>query len=511
MSITSWQGTMPNKAKEVAELQTRVSPLQDKHGFRQGQAFEAIIARLESLRDQIKDTEEYFYAQFNLPSGAQGLSELQKRLDEANSDIGFKSLSNVEDSKFDQLVSIGMAGVDLQRPVMLTFNQEPKSLEILSEPTIDNFIQFLEKQRFDKIEINNISTKTHRINRSSAGDRGLSKYIKKVASVEIDPAGKRVVSIELEQPLGQSWVKRLKHNYNAVLDTGISREEAIKIWLEREIKNPFLKHCVLEQYRLNIDKYDINSSPASVKGFLGEIRANAFLDYLCQCPGTSRPMGNIREIIKGRTAGEIPIDALFKGYGFQIKNYRILDGKVDFTTHNSKMSMTNFIIERVRPEAGIAKLLLQFYGSWAFNQPIEGVGGQEYQPIYNRFESKNLDSFFEGHIDNILRLSDEFQADVEEFAKPQLYYNTFFLISDKFVPSSVLLSAIIDNLKSAENNKYIEGRFDITPPTGGTPVWTPESWSTTEPLENLAARVKIGYSINLQIEKILETARNDIF
>jgi hypothetical protein len=71
------------------------------------------------------------------------------------------------------------------------------------------------------------------------------------------------------------------------------------------------------------------------------------------------------------------------------------------------MTMKNFIVERARPEPGIAQLLLEFFGSWQFNQPISS-SSKEYEYVYGRFSTADFSQFFSGHVDNILRLSDEF-------------------------------------------------------------------------------------------------------
>ena len=392
MSNSSWRGTMPNTASQVAELQTQVSALQVKHGFSNSDFFNSMINRLQSLRDQIKKTEDMFYSQFNLTSGSDGLLTLQQRLDQANQDHGFRSMSNIADSDFDQLVKAAMDKVDLQTPITLTFNQMPESLEALVDTPINALLKDLESMRAITVDLGNGVVKTSRMNKSSTGTRGFSKFVKEIGEVTINPISqKKKVTITLKEPMGHAWQKRLEKNYDLVLDTGVTREEVIRKWLEQNISNSLLKSCVMYQFEQNKNKYDLNASAASIKGFLGEVRTNAFLDYLCGGPGTSRPLGNLKEIINGRRGGEIPIDVLFKGYGFQVKNYRIIDGQVNFQPHSNKMGMGNFILERLRPEEGLKQLLLEFYGSWAFNQPIEN-SSEKYNQIYSRFESKNIEA-----------------------------------------------------------------------------------------------------------------------
>ena len=506
MGNSSWRGTMPNTAAQVAELQDKASVLQNKYGFYESNAFENIIMRLEVLKDAVEQNENAFFASFNISKGRAGMEELQRRLDIMNSDPGFRSMSNVADSEFDKLVALGLSGIDLSQPIQLTFQEEPEALNSLGvEPTIDEFINAIEQIRNPQLEI-----KTSRINKSSKkgeGARGLTKYL---GSIKINPNNKKEVKLELVEPMPPSWQRRLVANTQAALDRGTTREQVIRKWLMEKISNAEIKRYVEYQFDINAHKYDLNGSSASVKGFLGEVRTAAFLDCLAGGVGQANPTGNLRELVDNKTGGEIPIDTILRNAGFQVKNYRIIDGKVDFSTHNQTMSMKNFLIERVRPEPGVLELLLDFYGSWGFNMPIDGSKGEEYQQIYSRFEGKDFTSFYEGHIDNILRLSDEFQTKAGRFAEKSLYFNSFFMIADKIIPSSSILSAMINQMRAKKNN-YASGSFTIIPPQKISPVWQQGEGQdeTSETPENLAARTKISYSIQLNIEEILLQAYNE--
>ena len=131
MGNSSWRGTMPNTAAQVAELQDKASVLQNKYGFYESNAFENIIMRLEVLKDAVEQNENAFFASFNISKGRAGMEELQRRLDIMNSDPGFRSMSNVADSEFDKLVALGLSGIDLSQPIQLTFQEEPEALNSL--------------------------------------------------------------------------------------------------------------------------------------------------------------------------------------------------------------------------------------------------------------------------------------------------------------------------------------------------------------------------------------------
>ena len=69
-------------------------------------------------------------------------------------------------------------------------------------------------------------------------------------------------------------------------------------------------------------------------------------------------------------------------------------------------------------------------------------------------------------MDNIMRISDAFGArnnEQELFLGEQTYYNTFFLISDKLVPSSAIVWAIHDEL-GAVGEKILTTEWKFSKP-----------------------------------------------
>jgi hypothetical protein len=65
-----------------------------------------------------------FYKAFNLPEGSEGLRVLQQRFDELNLDFGFRSMTNLSDSYFDDLVASAMNKIDLTKPVSVFFSSD---------------------------------------------------------------------------------------------------------------------------------------------------------------------------------------------------------------------------------------------------------------------------------------------------------------------------------------------------------------------------------------------------
>lgn len=509
MDTSSWQGTMPNTATQVAELQNSAFSL-NKKGIMSNDFLQDTVYRMMALRDQIKQEETRFFNTFGIQESKEGLLMLQQRFNELNADPGFRAMSNLSDSYFDELVSAAMNKIDLTKPVDAIFqdgsamNQffDSDFIKDQSEIPIGAFIDALNKTRKETggMEI----TTGSRINKSSSGARGLSKYLGRIV---IKPGGKQDrIQIEFEKSLPHSWQARLRDDYNLLLDNAqISRSKIIENWLQTHITNPEIKKYVMYQFRSKISSYDLNSSAASIKGFLGEVRTAAFLDYLCKRNGSSVPIGNVRQIVNGNLGGEIAIDVLLRGCGFQVKNYRLSkDGSATFV-HRETMGLGNFVIDRMRPEAGIAKMLSELFGSWAFNQPTDDATTQ-YHQIYNRFEQYDPSQVFDGYMDNILKISDQFQANMKAFAKEGLYFNTFFVIGDKFVPSSEMLTAIIRSLQTAKGERLISSSYNIIAPNAGGERWSMNNQQTSTSAVDLANRGKISWTITVNLSEILERA-----
>ena len=504
MNKSSWNGTLPSTATEVVNLQNSALSLYKKEEF-SNNLFQDTILRLMSLRDQIRSAEMRFYKAFNLPEGSNGLRVLQQRFDELNSDYGFRSMSNLSDSYFDELVASAMNKIDLTKPVNAFFSNDDIQRQFLESHFVNEEINDNLNGFISALNQFNL-TGGQRIYRSASGARGLSKYIGKVL---VDPKkGKDGIQIEFSQSLPSSWQSRLKNDYGLIINNeNLDRAKILENWLKSNISNPQINSRVMYQFQKKRNQYDLNSSSASIKGFLGEIRTAAFLDHLCGRNGSTIPIGGVHELINGQSGGEIAIDLLLKGFGFQVKNYRINNGKTTFA-HRDSMGMGTFIVDRMRPEAGISQLLQEFFGSWAFNKPIDDAT-ERYEQIYSRFANNNLTEVFEGYVDNIIKISDEFQADMKYFSKMNLYFNTFFFIGDKIVPSSSILTAIIHSLSAADTDKLITSSFQIAAPSGGE-SWSYESPQPSSSVETLANLTKISWFITLDLSRILEEAYSQI-
>ena len=89
------------------------------------------------------------------------------------------------------------------------------------------------------------------------------------------------------------------------------------------------------------------------------------------------------------------------------------------------------------------------------------------------------------------------------FSEKALYFNTFFIIGDKIVPSSAILTGIINSLSSATIDKSITSSFSISAPSGGTEKWNYDNVLPSSSTLNLANATKVSWIITINLNSIL--------
>lgn len=504
MANSSWIGTMPNTAGQVAELQTSFFDLgRDKNI---AYYYDTAI-RLETLQEKVEQAEKNFFRRL----GVSDIGELQKRLDVLNKDPGFKSMLNLDGTEFDNIVNAAFNKIDPTQPMEFIIENNKALQEELEkfgeEITVQEFIKVLNE--IPNIEVAN-HTKIRNYKKNSK--QGLGSYLGEISIVKNSSPLKVKITTKKEDEifkvLPRKWQSRLEEFYDLKL-ANYDIFILIKNKVLGMIKDSELRGYVEYQLTENKNKYDLNDSKASIKGFLGEVHAAATIDYLFNNKGLAIPTGKIKNL-QGR---EIPIDIIFEEYGFQVKNYRLIEGSFkNIRREGDAMGAANFITERLRPSASIADIMIDFFGSYQFNQPIENASDR-YKQIYARFSQNELTSkIFNGYLDNILKISDDFSSinNLGIFKTPNLYFNTFFIIGDKIVPSSKILQAIKEVLVDFGNKKNsISSRFWISAPDGGI-TWKTNATFTGTPSTELANQVKINWLIELKVSDILNKAISKI-
>ena len=513
---------LPMTAAEVANLQNSVFAL-NNDSKKYDNYLTQMKARLENLRDQLRAQESELFTAIGYPIGGEGIKKFQAKLDQLNNDKTFKSMANISDSEFENIVALAAKGIDYSKPIQLHFEDQANVQDFVSAASIskeagasaaEQLIRGLNKVK--NVKANNSKIQSGKFHYFKSGNSGLSG---RIATVTVHPyAKKRHLTIEMEngQILPARILNKMEKEFGLFLNDKIDGREALISYFSSRISNPELLQYIISEIR-NKEGYKFYETSTSViKGFLGEVRTVAALKYLFGSESAA-PTGTIQRINEsGKSGGEIPIDIIFNDFGIQVKNYQINNGEVKYP--QNQVQIGTFITNHLRPEHDIQELLLNFFGSYSFNKPIDEsiaadpVALKQYETIYGRFKQitksdGRLQLLFDKYIDNMLSISHEFQANSDLFADRKLYFNTFFMFGTTFVPASDMVQAIIEEISVARGERtLITTSYEIDEPTAQN-VWAPpppESNMIGNREEHLKYNIRTGIKIN--VKSILERA-----
>jgi hypothetical protein len=214
------------------------------------------------------------------------------------------------------------------------------------------------------------------------------------------------------------------------------------------------------------DSYAINRSESVLRGFLGEVWATAAFRVLTNQRGVI-PTGPIKDILKSQSIG---IDLLVQGFGFQIKRYT-LDEKGIYEIQKTNQEGGSLID---RAELPFGDALKSIFAAYQFNQPFsddtytnkEGLTVEDYRnEIYSRFvhwmNPFMLSQLFRTKLDAILRVTQTFQSSqIPNFMTRQTYNNTFFIVNDNLLPSSLIIDGIIKEVRNQATSDTVN--FEIS-------------------------------------------------
>lgn len=429
--------------KTINQLERRVD---QRNSDFYGQA----INRLMILKDTLELEEKRFYDSLGLEGTPdECLAYLQNELDILNKDPGFSMLVNSDTPLFNDMVEAASAGVDLSKPIIISLkrNQGAEAIAQIAEQYAtevgDDVVGLLQAIRQAEKSGNKALTRGSKGKGFAKGMHltGKQGTASKLATFQIR---RNKNSLELEvQPspdsvLNKKDIERLESVLHATVQTQSAEiRDNLKEKIVKNIQNTRLRNIVSQEF--GKEWYDVNSSIASIKGFLGEIHAYSAMKFLFPQSSISAT-GNIRDL-KGQ---EIPIDLVINDCGFQIKNYRISGKGKSVFQYEGKMG--NFIETRIRPEQTLKELLMTFFGLYGY-YPEGSPFIEMALPLLQN--NGTIPKIFNAHLDNVMRISDVFsnKAGIDKlFGIDQTYYNTFFLIGNNLVPSSEMIQAMIDEI-----------------------------------------------------------------
>ena len=525
---------LPYRAREVADLQDRTFSIYEG---KERTELEKTINRLKDLQKVLEASERGLYERLGLKGNlSSSLKELQNRLDSLNADPGFKDMINLDGNNFDNLVSAAMKGVDWTKPITAYFTNKELREEFLENAGIvrkvidgavtaqrlgiEEFIRSINRANgFYKVDYK--GGKKRASGYLSTADT--SSLISSLGTITVHPYGrKNFIEFQFKSPIPNRFKDRLEKDFGLIIDTKTDPYTIIYNHLKSTIKNKELFEYVEYQMKVNKDKYDLFEAESSIKGYLGEVHNNAAFDYILKQKGATIPTGKLRY-----DGEEIHIDSVLDGFGFQVKNYREKNGTVDY---NHSMQAGNFVVNRLRPNDGVAEILTDFFGSYAYNQPALWMGesAREYgERIYNRFTSEHtnqrMGNIFNMYLDHVINIEKELANISPLFSAKKEYFNTIFVFNQRLVPSSCMVAALIEQLQDENNisfnTSYKLNKIELDNPGSNSILKNSKTKKNPTGLAvypsiatgssfDYANKVKISYNIVIQIKNIAERAMN---
>lgn len=488
---------------------------------------EDFLTELKAMKARVEQQEFYFYQAF----GANDYKEMNEKIKEIEEgysplltrgaaiwhirkNIDFDDLSNAHSpeeikealsSAIEQFLQEGGRLADLERELQ-------NNVELAVDEVIGKFFQ----KNF-RINISN-SKKTARFITSRSGSKiGLGKFIVGYDfakheviltsdDIQVSPAFKKKMEEALDLLLPDRKRKRGATTYTS---QGL-RKRVNELALEK-ITNPEAKKHIIEAMEKK-EQFDLKANLSSVIGYLGEVRAVAMLNHLM--PKSAGGVGGLygKFAISGRTE-EIPIDVLCLAWGFQVKNYTLHNDQVTF----SNKAEAPYILEsRMHFTGPIYDTLIALFGVYQYNQPMRFSDGkelpniQQYEDMYNKIYSENdsvfrrLTPIFNSRIPHMLRMSERFQTKEGMFTKEDVYFNTFYWINKKLVPSSYILNQIIEQMEDIKKGKNVSANYSLSTPNQGISFKKiPAMASRKHSMLEAASFLKMGYEITIDLSDIV--------
>lgn len=349
-------------------------------------------------------------------------------------------------------------------------------------------------------------------------------------SDNISPSLKLKVVSLLKKRLGIKLPTKINYNFRKMFDELFS-ELSIDTMGQK-----YIRLAIGEQWEW-INSYAFSSNTSQIKGFLGEIYNNALLYFMAD--GSPRRKEAIDRItptgaILNENDKQIVIDTWLQGYGIQVKNYEKRKTLREGFTFSERYDAFTFIthILQLPTEVGrsntasVGDILLNFFAAYDYNQDYgkidESVKNRDsykyWKAARTRMNDKIRDEQTFTHIimpyaTKLMGIDKRFYSKKSNLfiEQPEAYRNSFFNISGEYIPSSVLVQAIIDVINKKQNSLFtdimtVRARFSSHTPSDSE-KWNPSV--TNKDVDNIyknrkiyAETSRIGYSINIDIDKI---------
>lgn len=292
----------------------------------------------------------------------------------------------------------------------------------------------------------------------------------------------------------------------------------------------------LGDYSRILQDYAFNSSSSQIKGFLGEIYNNAFLYFMAdgsknkmQAIKAITPTGAFTTVEKNQ---QLVIDTWLEEYGIQVKNYeihKVLNQGFSFKKgYNADTFITEVLQLNSRGTdnyASVGDILLNFFTAFDYNRDYSHIDSKYGQTDAYKYwvaararmndkakDAKAFTNIIMPYVDKVIGIDKRFSSnDSDIFTEPKEYRNTFFNISGNYIPSSVIVQAIIDAVNKKKDSLFsemVQADFRVVSYTKSSEEkWNPavtdkEVANVFANREKYAASSKIDYTVNLDVTQI---------
>lgn len=506
------------------------------------------ITYLRQLKEKLEIEEDAFFAMFGIKgkNKKESFEKLKKKIDNWNDT---NAINLINDSSKGNMFWKGLSAV--QRAAIFSEMPEEDWDDILDASLNTEEVRSLldGNSELNIAEIlNTILEKEEKNKYATAGSSSLLANLivtldKEDGTIHIRSVRGKI-STQMQQKLikdltkylekqGKTFKRKRNYDFEKIFDdlfTQLNINKMGRFYILKAIKN---------DYSRVLDYYAFNSTESQIKGFLGEIYNNAFLLYMASNGGDKKAIERITPtgMILNQQGEELFIDTWLDGVGIQVKNYE----KSKVMNEGFKVRKTyqvgNFITEALQLDSGdtgntasVGDILLNFFTAYDFNQQYENLTDEEekskgfkfWRQTRDRMEEqfrkeKTFTETFTPYVDRMIGIDEKVETKDGMF-NGQLYRNTFFNISGNYIPSSLVVQAIIDTVEKKQNEFTQMLRVHVSAPKhtlSEKDKWSPKVDNNYvaqvfEKRKEYANASSISYTVTLDVNLLVEYIKNNI-
>lgn len=372
----------------------------------------------------------------------------------------------------------------------------------------------------------------------SSFNKGKSKGIDSQITLMKGPKGKiKIKVISESQKLGQSMkvklakiVDTINENKPDILKSGMTanieeesvRKQLVGIIIKYTGSNQYTNY-IIEQIYKKFSGYNFNRNYFVIKGFLQEIYANAFFSFLTGRSSNVQATG----ILLNQYGKQLNADAiLYQTAGVQVKKWSIKDieNGNQVKEINSKISLGQFLQSRFQNSSNIwasyaAPIIAWMFGVASYNKPIdeEGMSNLEYKDYYYNVvkpqteRTDDLEQAFYANLSSIIGIDAGQTVKTDGMFKERSFMNTFWLINDKLIPSSIIVQQLLTNIKNEiSSNALVSFHLNSLTEKSEGDTWSPQNRGKEVEAYSLAKRWDLNYTITFYFNRLVDQISSQV-